>query len=36
MDADGITGSLRIPYGLSDTDNAVTQGPVWRLEGKSV
>jgi hypothetical protein len=36
MDADGITGSLRIPYGLSDTENAVTQGPVWRLAGKSV
>jgi hypothetical protein len=36
MDADGITGSLRIPYGLSDTENDVTQGPVWRLAGKSV
>ncbi len=36
MDAEGITGSLRILYGLSDTENAVTQGPVWRLAGKSV
>ena len=31
-----IAGSLRVVYGLSDTENAVTQGPVWRLAGKSV
>jgi hypothetical protein len=36
MDAEGITGSIRIAYGLSDTENAVTQGPVWRLAGRSV
>jgi hypothetical protein len=36
MDAEGITGSIRIVYGLSDTENAATQGPVWRLAGKSV
>lgn len=36
MDAEGITGSIRISYGLSDTENAVTQGPVWRLAGRSV
>ena len=36
MDAETIAGSLRIVYGLSDTENAVTQGPVWRLAGKSV
>ena len=36
MDAEAIAGSLRIVYGLSDTENAVTQGPVWRLAGKSV
>jgi len=36
MDAEGITGSIRVVHGLSDTDNAVTQGPVWRLAGKSV
>ena len=36
MDAEAISGSLRVVYGLSDTENAVTQGPVWRLAGKSV
>ena len=36
MDAEGITGSIRIAYGLSDTENAATQGPVWRLAGRSV
>jgi len=36
MDAETIAGSLSIVYGLSDTENAVTQGPVWRLAGKSV
>ena len=36
MDAEHVTGSLTILDGLSDTDNAVTQGPVWRLAGKSV
>jgi hypothetical protein len=36
MDAEGITGSIRVDYELSDTQNAATQGPVWRLAGKSV
>jgi len=36
MDAETIAGSLRVVYGLSDTENAVTQGPVWRFAGKSV
>ena len=36
MDAEGITGSASVLYGLSDTENAETQGPVWRLAGKSV
>jgi hypothetical protein len=36
IDAEGITGSLRIVYDLSDAENAVTQGPVWRLAGRSV
>jgi hypothetical protein len=36
MDAEGITGSVRIAYGLSDTENVATQGPVWRLAGRSV
>jgi hypothetical protein len=36
MDADGITGRISVLYGLSDTENAVTQGPVWRVAGRSV
>jgi hypothetical protein len=36
MDAEGITGRIAILDALSDTDNAVTQGPVWRLAGRSV
>ena len=36
MDAEGITGRIRVVYDLSDTENAVTQGPVWRVAGKSV
>jgi hypothetical protein len=36
MDAEAITGSVSVLYGLSDTENAVTQGPVWRLAGRSV
>ena len=36
MDADGITGRIRVIYDLSDSENAVTQGPVWRVAGKSV
>ncbi len=36
MDAGGITGRITVLHGLSDTENAVTQGPVWRLAGRSV
>jgi hypothetical protein len=36
MDAEAITGSLGVRYDLSDSENADTQGPVWRLAGKSV
>jgi hypothetical protein len=36
MDADGVTGRLSVVFGLADTDNAVTQGPVWRIAGRSV
>lgn len=36
MDADGITGRITILHGLSDTENAVTQGPIWRVAGRSV
>jgi hypothetical protein len=36
MDADAITGRISVLGGLSDTENAVTQGPVWRVGGRSV
>jgi hypothetical protein len=36
MDDDGITGRLGIVNALSDTENVGTQGPVWRIAGKSV
>jgi hypothetical protein len=36
MDAEGITGTTRVLHELSDTENAATQGPVWRLAGRSV
>ena len=36
MDAEGITGRISVVGELSDTENAVTQGPVWRLAGRSV
>jgi hypothetical protein len=36
MDAEGITGRIAVLHGLSDTENADTQGPVWRLAGRSV
>ena len=36
MDAEGITGRITILHALSDTENADTQGPVWRLAGRSV
>jgi hypothetical protein len=36
LDADGITGQLRILRVLSDTDPVATQGPVWYVEGKAV
>jgi hypothetical protein len=36
MDAERITGSVSVLHVLSDTENAVTQGPVWRLAGRSV
>jgi hypothetical protein len=36
MDAESITGRITVMVGLSDTENAVTQGPVWRLAGRSV
>jgi hypothetical protein len=36
MDAEGITGVVTVLHGLADTDRAATQGPVWRIGGKSV
>lgn len=36
MDATGVTGRLRIVDALSETDNVATQGPVWRIAGRSL
>jgi hypothetical protein len=36
MDAEGITGRVRVLQGLSDTENVATQGPIWRVAGRSV
>jgi hypothetical protein len=36
MDAAGITGELRILHALADVDYVATQGPVWRVAGRSV
>lgn len=36
MDEEGITGHVRVVSALSDTENVATQGPVWRIAGKSV
>jgi hypothetical protein len=36
MDAEGITGRVRVLRGLSETENVGTQGPVWRIAGRSV
>jgi hypothetical protein len=35
MDEDGITGTLAVLDALSDAENAGTQGPVWRIAGRS-
>jgi len=36
MDAAGITGKLEVLNALSDVDYVSTQGPVWRVAGRSV
>jgi hypothetical protein len=36
MDAEPITGSVRVLTALADTENVATQGPVWRVAGKAV
>lgn len=36
LDAEGITGEVRIVHSLADTHPVSTQGPVWYVEGRSV
>lgn len=36
MDSEGITGRLAVLQGLSEVDYVGTQGPVWRIAGRSV
>ena len=36
MEADGITGRLSVVIELSDANGVGTQGPVWRVAGRSV
>jgi hypothetical protein len=36
LDAEGIPGELRLLHALSDTEPVATQGPVWRVGGRSV
>ena len=36
MDAEGISGRIDVVYDLSDSENDATQGPVWRVAGRSV
>jgi hypothetical protein len=35
-DDDGIRGTVRVLWALSDTRPVYTQGPVWQLDGKTV
>lgn len=36
MDAEGITGRVHVLRGMADAENVFTQGPVWRIAGRSV
>jgi hypothetical protein len=36
MDAEGIGGGIRVLQGVSDVGNVATQGPIWRVAGRSV
>jgi hypothetical protein len=36
LDEEGIRGRVRILRALSDTQPVGTQGPVWRVGGRSV
>jgi len=35
-DDEGITGEVEILYVLSDTQPVATQGPVWKLGGRTI
>ena len=36
LDGEGITGSFRVLWALSDTKPVSTQGPVWYAGGRAV
>lgn len=36
MDAEGVTGRVAVARALSEVGYAATQGPVWRIAGRSV
>jgi hypothetical protein len=36
MDAEGITGRIRVLNALASVGNVATQGPVWRVSGRAV
>jgi hypothetical protein len=36
MEAEGIRGLVSVLEGISDAENVATQGPVWRIAGRSV
>jgi hypothetical protein len=36
LDSERITGRARILRALSATSHVATQGPVWRVDGRSV
>jgi len=36
LDDEEIPGELHLLWGLSDTHNVATQGPVWRVDGRAV
>jgi hypothetical protein len=36
MDAESITGQVRVLTVLSNVENVSTQGPVWRVAGRAV
>ena len=36
LDDEGLSGRVRVLRVLSDTNPVSTQGPVWRVDGRSV